>query len=61
MCCEDLVCASCAGVVADARCPVCRGARAELHGSTPLPAAALITAIVALLTLAAFLSPILTK
>jgi hypothetical protein len=31
MCCEDLVCARCAGPVAEGRCPTCRAARAELH------------------------------
>jgi hypothetical protein len=31
MCCEDLVCARCAGSVAEGRCPTCRAARAELH------------------------------
>jgi hypothetical protein len=31
MCCDDLVCARCAGPVAEGRCPTCRAARAELH------------------------------
>jgi hypothetical protein len=34
MCCEDLVCARCAGPVVEARCPACRSARASLHHST---------------------------
>jgi hypothetical protein len=32
MCCEHLVCASCARPVAEAACPVCRGTRAQFHG-----------------------------
>jgi hypothetical protein len=31
MCCEDLVCARCAGPVAEGRCPTCRAARASMH------------------------------
>ncbi|MBX6388307.1 MAG: hypothetical protein IRZ08_04770 [Frankia sp.] len=31
MCCDDLVCARCAGPVAEGRCPSCRSARAALH------------------------------
>ena len=56
MCCDDLVCASCARPVADAGCPVCRAARARLHGSTPLPFAALLALVVGLLSLALLLS-----
>ncbi len=32
MCCEQLVCASCNGRVAEARCPTCRASRAAVHG-----------------------------
>ncbi len=32
MCCERLVCASCAGHVVDARCPSCAASRARVHG-----------------------------
>jgi hypothetical protein len=31
MCCDDLVCALCAGPVAEGRCASCRSARASLH------------------------------
>lgn len=56
MSCEHLVCARCAGPVADGRCPSCRGARAELHrhGFVLTPQLALLlVAIVAVLALVA--------
>jgi len=56
MCCDDLVCARCAQPVAHAGCPVCRTARAELHGTRPLPLAALAVAMAALLALAFLLA-----
>ncbi|HEV3380813.1 MAG TPA: hypothetical protein VG142_07520 [Trebonia sp.] len=31
MSCEHLVCAHCAGLVIEGRCPVCREARAQMH------------------------------
>jgi hypothetical protein len=31
MSCEHLICAQCAGPVAEGRCPVCREARAHVH------------------------------
>ena len=31
MSCEHLICAQCAGPVAEGRCPVCRAARSDLH------------------------------
>ena len=31
MSCEHLICAHCAGPVAEGRCPVCRAARSDLH------------------------------
>ncbi len=39
MSCEHLVCAACAGPVEQARCPVCRAARAEVHhhGASTVP------------------------
>jgi hypothetical protein len=56
MCCEDLVCARCAGPVAEARCPACRAARATLHHSsytiTPQLLFAVVLALVALLVVA---------
>lgn len=36
MCCDSRVCASCAGVVADAGCSTCRAVRAELHPTAGL-------------------------
>jgi hypothetical protein len=35
MCCEQLVCAVCAGRVSDGRCPTCRAYRDAHHGATP--------------------------
>ena len=31
MSCEHLICAQCAGPVAEGRCPVCRASKADLH------------------------------
>ena len=55
MSCEHLVCAQCAGPVAEARCPVCRSARADLHAHAPawpLSTAAIIGVAVLLLLVA---------
>ena len=52
MSCEHLVCAQCAGPVAEDRCTVCRAARADLHAHGPtwsVPAAALIAVMLVLL------------
>lgn len=35
MSCEHLICAQCAGPVAEGRCAVCRAARADLHSHNP--------------------------
>ncbi|MFL6239483.1 MAG: hypothetical protein ACJ735_08370 [Actinomycetes bacterium] len=35
MSCEHLICAQCAGPVAEGRCTVCRAARADLHVHGP--------------------------
>lgn len=58
MSCEHLICAACAGPVEQARCPVCRAARAQVHhhgfaGLPPAAAAAIIglLAVVVLLLL----------
>ncbi|HUB43181.1 MAG TPA: hypothetical protein VMA72_30380 [Streptosporangiaceae bacterium] len=56
MSCEHLICAHCAGPVAEGRCPTCREARAHVHHhshgmSVQLIAAALL--VLALLTVAA--------
>jgi hypothetical protein len=56
MSCEHLICAQCAGPVAEGRCPVCRAAREHVHHeshglSVQLVLAALL--VLALLALAA--------
>jgi len=56
MCCDNLVCASCSRPVAEAGCTVCRAARAQLHGSQPLPMATFLAVLAALLLLAVLLS-----
>jgi hypothetical protein len=55
MCCDSMVCASCSRPVAQGACPVCRGARAQLHGQ-PISFTALVLALAALLTLAVVLA-----
>jgi hypothetical protein len=52
MCCDHLVCASCAGPVSEARCPVCRTARAQVHGGATHPVAAMAVIVAVLLALA---------
>jgi hypothetical protein len=56
MSCEHLICAQCAGPVAEGRCPVCRNAREHVHHSghglsLPLLMAAVL--VLLLLSLAA--------
>jgi hypothetical protein len=56
MSCEHLICAQCAGPVAEGRCPTCRDARTHMHHpshglSMQLIAAVLL--VLALLTMAA--------
>jgi hypothetical protein len=57
MSCEHLICAQCAGPVAEGRCPVCHAARARMHhhvgpGMTlPLVAVALMALLVMMLAL----------
>ena len=57
MCCERLVCAACAGVVADGSCAVCRITRGQLHASgllgLPGQVVVLLGVLLALLTLLA--------
>ncbi|HXP20559.1 MAG TPA: hypothetical protein VN840_13025 [Streptosporangiaceae bacterium] len=37
MSCEHLICAQCAGPVAEGRCPVCRASKSHLHhGAHPI-------------------------
>ncbi len=53
MCCEGLVCATCAAPVSEARCATCRSAKAQLHGHTsgfPVEMALLFAIVLALLT-----------
>jgi len=55
MSCEHLICAQCAGPVAEARCPACREARAEVHRhvggySLPVITALLLAALLIMLT-----------
>jgi hypothetical protein len=51
MSCEHLICAQCAGPVAEGRCPVCHAARARMHHhggpsmTLPLVALALIAVL----------------
>jgi hypothetical protein len=58
MSCEHLICAQCAGPVAEARCPVCRAAKSDLHhhhhgysGSIPYAVLLLLLAVAVLLAL----------
>jgi hypothetical protein len=54
MCCEQLVCGGCARPVAEARCSICRAARAELHHDSLTVNVALLAVIVtAMLAVAA--------
>jgi len=46
MSCEHLICASCAGPVAEGRCPVCRDARQHVHHSGHGPSMSLVLAAV---------------
>ena len=55
MSCEHLICAQCAGPVAEGRCPTCRTARTHIHQSGPavsLPVALAVLLTLLLLTLA---------
>jgi hypothetical protein len=57
MSCEHLICAQCAGPVAEGRCPVCQAARARLHHhsgpglTVPLVAAVLLALLLMILAL----------
>jgi hypothetical protein len=56
MSCQHLICAQCAGPVAEGRCAVCRSARADLHAHGPgwsVPAAAIIAVLLVLLVVLA--------
>lgn len=56
MCCEDLVCARCAGPVAEGRCPSCRSARDSLHHSTFTLTPQLLAAVLAFVSLLVLLA-----
>ncbi|MFI0418036.1 hypothetical protein C1I98_10780 [Spongiactinospora gelatinilytica] len=51
MSCDHLICARCAGPVAEGRCPQCRAIRDDLHGRGPggIPPALIVAALIALL------------
>jgi hypothetical protein len=51
MSCEHLICAQCAGPVAEGRCPTCRAAREQMHHSHPSLSQQLTLAGIALLAL----------
>jgi hypothetical protein len=56
MSCEHLICAQCAGPVAEARCPVCRASRTHVHHgshgmSVPYALVILLLAIALILTI----------
>ena len=59
MCCERLVCASCAGMVVDARCPVCRSSKTHVHASGTAGSSAQLAALIAFLVLSLALLSIL--
>jgi hypothetical protein len=55
MTCDRLVCANCAGPVAEGRCAVCRANRARMHQENPLGAltpAMLVALLAALIAVA---------
>jgi len=57
MSCEHLICAQCAGPVAEGRCPVCRAAKSDLHHHAfgiSIPYAALAILLLAAAVLLAF-------
>jgi hypothetical protein len=56
MCCEHLVCASCAGPVSEGRCSVCRGHRDQMHRQGGVSGSALTAVLLTLLIAVAFLT-----
>jgi len=61
VCCEHLVCASCAHAVTDGHCPVCRAARDRLHRSGTTSSTTVLLLIAVLVSLAAVLSAHLVR
>ena len=54
MSCEHLICAACAGPVAEGNCPVCQAARADFHHhGSPLRMPLIVVTLAALLILLA--------
>jgi hypothetical protein len=53
MSCEHLICAQCAGPVAEGRCPVCRDARAHVHHESHGLSIQLLMAVLLVLALLA--------
>jgi hypothetical protein len=56
VCCEGLICASCAGPVIEGRCSVCRAARDHVHhaqGVSPQLLAVVLAAVTVILLLMA--------
>jgi hypothetical protein len=53
MSCEHLICAQCAGPVAEGRCPTCRLARDQVHHHGHTPSIQLILAVLLVLALLA--------
>ncbi len=51
MSCEHLICAQCAGLVAEGRCPVCRAARSQMHHHGPSLSIPVIVALAVALLL----------
>jgi hypothetical protein len=55
MSCEDLICASCAGPVVEARCPACQSARSQMHHHSGLSLPVIAMLLLAALALAIML------
>ena len=53
MSCEHLICARCAGPVAEGRCPTCREARAHVHQHGHTVSIQLVAAVLLILALLA--------
>jgi hypothetical protein len=51
MSCEHLICAQCAGLVAEGRCPVCRAARSQMHRHGPSLSIPVVVALAVMLLL----------
>ncbi len=56
MCCEDLICARCAGPVAEGRCASCRSARDSMHQASITITPQMLIVIVSVLLVLAVLA-----